>query len=86
MTQGQKIDEILAQTRKTNGRVSQIEQDLYGDEAHQVTGLKGTVRRLDDAESDRRAVSRAVNRWAVVIATLAGSSFFIEIVRWVGHK
>lgn len=84
--QAETLHAILTQTTATNGRVTRIEADVYGDEPHQVEGMKPAVKKLTEEASDRHAVTRAVNRYGAAFLALGGSSLLIEVVRWITHK
>jgi hypothetical protein len=64
--QGQVLGQILEQVQATNGRVTRVEGDLYGDDAHATRGLVREFREVKGYVLDSRAVGRVL-KWALPI-------------------
>lgn len=70
------LEQIHKQTVRTNGRVTRVEEEVFGDPAHGTPGLIADMRQIKSAVYDARAVARAM-KWAL---PLVGSGSIAAIV------
>lgn len=74
-----KLDQILKQAILTNGRLSRVEEEVFGDEKHRTPGVLADLRELKQIAYDARAVARAV-KWGFPIFAAANVAILVEVV------